>query len=58
MLFTNKSLYKHILDLDSLNSARPVGVLIELRGVKGFGALLSMLELAKIEGGRSYWCPT
>jgi hypothetical protein len=57
MFFTNRFSYKYILDLDFLKDVRPVGTLIELRGIKRFDVLPSRSEWVKIEGHQSYWHP-
>jgi hypothetical protein len=48
--FTNGPAWKHIPDLNPLKGARPVGVLIVLRGDKGFATLPSTSKRIKIEG--------
>jgi hypothetical protein len=58
LFFTNGPVWKHISDLDLLKGAKPVGVLIGLRGAQGFGALPSMSEPVEIEGHQRYLCST
>jgi hypothetical protein len=58
MSITNRSLWKHISDLDSLKSAKLISALIELRGTKGFDALPLMSERVKIKRCQSYWHPS